>query len=180
MTKIVDIFAPHLYSFVYKKNDTDQNDEYDENEYDRLMDLWTNVDYLWKYAKANKVDNIRQFVQQKLNDAERIQDLLEEITQNGEQLDRYFHPLNNDEYGFKLLGLKKGKVSRFDGLRLYAIKIDDNLFVITGGAIKMSLKMADHPDTLMELEKLDKAKQFLIEQQVFDEDSFFDFFELDN
>jgi len=49
--KIVDIFAEeypeHLYAFTYEK--------YDVNEYDRLMDLWTDVHYLVSGRKHNKI-----------------------------------------------------------------------------------------------------------------------------
>lgn len=42
--RIVDIFAEKLYSICYE-------DQYEECEYDRLMDLWTDVSYLYEYAK---------------------------------------------------------------------------------------------------------------------------------
>lgn len=170
--KIVDIFTPYLYSFVYKKED---EDVYDENEYNRLMELWTDVEYLREYAKINGVEDINKFVRQRLNDAENIQDLLEEITQNKQPLDYYFHPLFDDETGIKILALRKGKASKWDGLRLYAIKIDSNCFVITGGAIKMSQTMQDHPDTNKELKKIKEAKAYLKENGIVDEDGFFEF-----
>ncbi|NLA24310.1 MAG: hypothetical protein GX879_05015, partial [Bacteroidales bacterium] len=59
-------------------------------------------------------------------------------------------------------------------LRYYAIKIDDNCFLITGGAIKMSQKMQEHPDTNNELKKLNKAKEYFKEIGVFDAESFYE------
>lgn len=165
--KIVNIFGARLFAFHYS-NET-------ENEYDRLMDCWTNVQYLWSFATENKIADKSQFVQDRLGDARQIQDLLNELSQSNDPLETYFRPLNNNETGFKLLSLQKGKHSNRDGLRIYAIKIDDDCFVITGGAIKMSLKMADHPDTNTELTKLNKAKDYLSEQDIIDEDSFFEF-----
>ena len=70
--KIVDIFAYTLFAFRYQGEV--------DNEYDRLMDNWTDVSFLRSYAKKNKVENINQFVKDRLKDAEKIQDLLEEIT----------------------------------------------------------------------------------------------------
>lgn len=60
---------------------------------------------------------------------------------------------------------------------MYAIKIDDDTFVITGGAIKLPLHhlMNDREHTRVELQKLDSAKSYLDENDVFDEDSFFEF-----
>lgn len=168
--KIVDIFADQLFSFVYLDNEG----VYDLNEYDRLMELWTDVDYLRNYAKINKIPNPTQFAREKLIDAEKIQDLIEELTSQKKRLEEYFQPLSDHELGIKILSLQKGKIAH-NGLRLYAIKIDDNCFVITGGAIKMSQAMQDHPDSNEELIKVKKAKNWLQDKGVIDNDSFFEF-----
>lgn len=169
--KIVDIFAEeypeHLYAFVYTKNC--------ENEYDRLMELWTDVNYLRMFAKTNKVININQFIKDKLRDAEKIQDLIDSLLTQSQPLEYYFRALYNQETGIKTLSLQKGKTSKQDGLRIYAIKIDNNCFVITGGAIKMSQAMQDHPNTKKELKKIKRAQSYLKENDVFDQDSFFEF-----
>lgn len=74
-----------------------------------------------------------------------------------------------------MLSLQKGKIKR-NQLRLYAIKIDDDCFVITGGAIKMSQKMDEHEDTALELVKLNNARIYLNSKDVFNQDSFFELF----
>lgn len=163
---IFNIFAEQLFAFQYQGED--------DNEYDRLMELWTDVYYLREYAKSNKIQNIDQFVKNRLKDAEQIQDLLEEITTNKEPLEYYFRPLFDSENGIKILSLQKGKIQK-NGIRLYAIKIDDNCFVITGGAIKMSQTMQGHPDSNQELIKIQQAKTFLQDNDVFDKDSFYEF-----
>ncbi len=163
--KIVDIFAHTLFTFHYQGEV--------DNEYDRLMDNWTDVSFLRSYAKKNKVENINQFVKDRLKDAEQIQDLLEEITINNEPLEYYFRTLFDNESGAKILSLQKGKIEK-NGIRLYAIKIDENCFVITGGAIKMSQTMQDHPDSNEELKKIHRAKSFLQENTIVDKDSFYE------
>lgn len=163
--KIVDIFAHTLFTFHYQGEV--------DNEYDRLMDNWTDVSFLRSYAKKNKVENINQFVKDRLKDAEQIQDLLEEITSNKEPLEYYFRTLFDNESGAKILSLQKGKIEK-NGIRLYAIKIDENCFVITGGAIKMSQTMQDHPDSNEELKKIHRAKSFLQENTIVDKDSFYE------
>lgn len=170
--KIVDIFVEKLYSLAYKKADSG---EYELCEYDRLLELWTDVFYLREFAKENKVQDINKFVRDRLRDAEHIDDLLYQLTQGNLPLDQYFHHLDNNETGFKLLSLRKGKVSKRDGLRIYAIKIDKDCFLITGGAIKMSLKMKDHSGTKKELKKIKQAQAFLKENGVLDSDSFYEF-----
>lgn len=163
--KIDAIFAPSLFAFHY-------SGEVD-NEYDRLMDNWTDVSYLRKYAKDNAIENINQFVKDRLNDAEQIQDVLEEITTNNQPLEFYFRTLFDTESGIKILSLQKGKIEN-NGIRVYAIKIDANCFVITGGAIKMSQAMQDHPDSNNELAKIKTAKEYLQENSIFDIDSFYE------
>lgn len=170
--EIVDILAERLFSFVYKVEGADGDSI---NEFDRLMNLWTDVSYLRQYAINNKVFDINQFIHNRLQDAENIQDLLEEIALDTHPLEYYFRPLNNYETDTKILSLQKGKTSNKDGLRLYAVRIDDNCFVITGGAIKMSQAMQDHPDTSRELSKIKRAQAYLQKNGVFDSDSFYEF-----
>jgi hypothetical protein len=174
--KIVDIFAEYknregqLFSVIYPN----ENDNYGKCEFEKLLDLWTNVEYLRDYAISNNIINVNQFVRSRLRDAEAIEDLIDELFEQNEPLDIYFQQLSNFETGVKLLSLRKGKTSRRDGLRIYAIKIDDNCFLITGGAIKMSQKNDDHPDTRQEMRKIAKVKSYLQSQDVFDEDSFYE------
>lgn len=52
--KIICIFADHLFAFHY--------DNYGDNEYDRLMELWTEVEYLKNYAKQNNINDINSFI----------------------------------------------------------------------------------------------------------------------
>jgi hypothetical protein len=47
--------------------------------------------------------------------------------------------------------------------------------LITGGAIKMTQTMQEHPDTSNELKKLNKVRDFLIEKNITFEDAFYDF-----
>jgi len=131
------------------------------------------------FAKENKVKNINQFVKNRLSDAEKIQDCIDDLLEQSKPLEYYFIPLYDQETGIKILSKQKGKTSTKDGLRIYAIKIDINCFVITGGAIKMSQAMQDHSCTREELKKIEKARDYLKENGVFDEDSFFEF-NLDN
>jgi hypothetical protein len=162
--KIVPIFADKLFAFHYKGEAV--------NEFDRLMDLWTDIAFLIDYLKENNITNVKKIVKDILQDAEQIQDFLDNISQNKEPYGFYFEPLQNSERN-KLLAFQKGKIKE-NILRYYAIKLDENCFVITGGAIKMSQKMQEHTDTTNELKKLEKARAYLKQNGVFDEDSFFE------
>lgn len=163
--KIVDIFEPYLYSLHY--------DAQQENEYERLMNLWTDVSYLRNFAKQNGINNINKFIEDRLKDAEQIQDLLEEITNQNNDLGKYFIPYHNQEYKEVQLSLRKGKHKQ-NGLRIYAIKIFENVYVITSGAIKMSDATQDHKDTDDAIKVLKKAQNYFKEEGVVDNDSFYE------
>lgn len=169
--EIVAIFADRLFALKYEGEA--------DNEYDRLMDLWTDTEYVRNFLNANDMDipihkTKRQFVNYIRQDAYNIDEQLIKITETTDQsLSYFFKPLHNNEYEFKILSLQKG---RQHCLRLYAIKIDEDTFIITGGAIKLPLHhlMEDREHTRVELQKLERAKSYLKENGVFDEDSFYE------
>ena len=164
---IIDtIFAGYLYACHYD-NETD-------NELDRLLDQWTNVRYLKLFAQKNKIHDTETFIKARLTDAENMEDAIAEIAQNNKKLKFFFQPLYNEETGLTTLSLQKAK-QKNNRLRLYAIRIDDNLFLITGGAIKMSQEMKDHPLTAKERLKLFHARDWLKDNGIFDNDTFFEF-----
>lgn len=167
--KIVRIFGEKLFAFHY--------DNEDENELNRLLGLWSDVGYLYHFLKDNKQDTGSlpngKLIEQIITDAEYINDFLEKLSNNeNEKLEYFFKPLYNSEYQSRELSLQKGRKSY---LRVYALKIDKNCFVITGGAIKFNHLMEDRTHTDNELHKLESAKQFLKEQGVYDSDSFYEF-----
>lgn len=166
--KIVSIFEDKLFAFHY--------DNEDENELNRLLGLWSDVGYLYRFLKEQKKDigswSIDKLAEKILSDAESIDDTLKELSTNeSKRLEHFFKPLDNSEYQFQLLSRQKGRI---DYLRIYALKIDDNCFVITGGAIKFTHFMNDRKHTKDELHKLESAKQYLKENGVSDSDSFFE------
>jgi len=165
--KIVPIFAKKLFAFHY--------DDEVFNEYERLMNLWTDIEYLRNFAIENNVKEKKTFIENVKENAEYIQDIMEDISMDKGRLEHFFRQLNDLETGERELSLQKGKLSQCE-LRLYAVKIDNNLFVITGGAIKLKhiIKMDDHPDTFKEKKKLHKARDYFRENGVFDEDSFYE------
>ena len=60
-------------------------------------------------------------------------------------------------------------------MRVYAVRVEKNVFIVTGGAIKLTHYMEDRPHTQLELDKLNKCKEFLKENGIFDQDSFIDY-----
>lgn len=162
--KITRIFENQLYSFHY--------DEYNEIEYERNLNQWSNTAYLFEFAKENNIQDIVAFVDEIFDNLEEMEDLIDDIAETDGQFKRLFIPLKYSETN-KTISLRKGKINH-NRLRLYAIKLIDELFIITGGAIKMSQRMLDHPGTAGELVKLSAARQYLDINEIHNEDAFFE------
>jgi len=168
--KIVSIFAPNLYAFKFE-NEVD-------NELRRLLLDWNDVSYLYRFLDQNKGDVTKTIplptlIDQLIENANSIDDKLGEISNDtSKKLEDFFKHLNNQEYRIVQLSKQKG---RKNYLRLYAIRIDSNCFVITGGAIKFHHLNKDKEHTRLEMDKIEKCKDFLKNNSVFDSDSFFEF-----
>lgn len=87
-------------------------------------------------------------------------------------MEEFFKPLNNQEYNIVELSKQKGKKNY---LRLFAIKIDKDCFVITGGTIKFHHLNKDRPHTDLEMKKIDRCREYLKNNNVFDANSFYEF-----
>ena len=167
--KIITIFAEKLFAFQYPQET--------KNEYVRLMDMWNDPEYLVKYAIDNEAYlpiylSIEDFVEKIMEDVENLEETLISHSKGEFQtFDICFQPLHDTEFRHKILSLQKKKCKY---LRLYAIKIDENCFVITGGAIKLTRTMQQHPDTNIELVKLEQCKSYLQNNNIFDNDSFYE------
>ena len=62
-------------------------------------------------------------------------------------------------------------------LRIYAIRLNDGKYIITGGAIKLTEKMQDRPHTAFELKKIEIVRDFLKSLGVFDDEGFIEYLE---
>lgn len=167
--RIVRIFADQLFAFQYEN-------EFD-NELSRLLKLWNDTSYLFQFVTENKLDipsnlSITKVINQIIESANAIDDILNLVSNDeSKRLEEFFKPLHNHEYSSVVLSKQKG---RNQNLRIYAIKISDNCFVVTGGAIKFHHLNNQRQHTEEEMKKLDRCKNFLIANNVMDADSFFE------
>jgi len=168
--KIVRIFADQLFAFHFNSEKID--------ELRRLLTLWNDTAYLYKFVTENKSDvpkgvSIPTLVFQLNDNANEIDGTLNEISSDPKRrLEEFFKPLHNQEYHVVELSKQKG---RKNYLRLFAIKIDTNCFVITGGAIKLHHLNKDRPHTEREKKKIDRCRDYLKDNNVFDANSFYEF-----
>ena len=149
-------------------------------EFDRLLEQWTDVEFITEYCKKNEsylcssyfdnatVDDIIDRVE---NEATALYDFFDKFTDRSFEnetcyLQQLFKPLDNREGHYYALQSSKFKHSNWKLfpdpiLRLYAIRIGPNSYVITGGAIKFTYRMDEHPDTDKEDRKVKRVKDFL-------------------
>lgn len=94
-------------------------------------------------------------------------------------LDKIFRPLENCRTSEMLLGKEKARLRNTprhaSWLRIYAIKLEPGIYIITGGAIKLTRTMQEREHTLVELARMEKVRRFLINNDIADKDSFMDF-----
>lgn len=178
--KILPTFVPSLYAFKYSAREPD--------ELERVFDQWDDPTYLSEFFEENERDlsvSIEEAIFKVRNEAKFLRKKLLELTATAPiRLNELFKNLDNNETSPKLLSPQKAP-NRW--LRIYAIRIDENFYVVTGGTIKLDggaiaarkeFKMKDRDHTNDELKKINRCREFLREQGVIDEESFNDIFEL--
>jgi len=158
--RFVDIFAPYLYAVSF-------NEEGDE--FSNFIDFLTDTSQLEQYFNDNK--SLLIYSGLSIEDAvNRLSELAIEIydylNANKENLDEVFEPISAVA-GERVLYKMKFKK---EWIRLYAIQIESKYYVITGGAIKQSQKMSDHPATENQLAKMEQIRIFLKNEGITDID----------
>ena len=169
--KIICIFEGKLWAFKYDNDNLDV--------WYKLLELWTDVEFLLDFFEKNQEDlkyfklNIEEAIEQTINQAERLRKEFEKIAKSpGIELSSKFQNLHNNKY--QAAELVKQKVKQ-KWLRLYALKIEEGQYILTGGAIKLTLEMKDRNHTAIELQRLDNCRNYLQSQNVFDSGSFQEF-----
>lgn len=140
---------------------------------------WVNIDYLKKFFLENrqdlesyfKITNVDVAIYDTVADAASLSCLILDASPST-NLDYLFRPLEPSRYSEMLLSKEKAKGKRLSGhpswLRLYAIKLDRGIFLITGGTIKLTHLMQDRQHTLNELKKMEHVRNYLIDNNIID------------
>lgn len=180
--KIVAIFETVKGSLLSVQYDT-----YDSNEFKRILRDWRNTEYLEKYFEEHKADlqngylgdiTIEEAIETTIEEAVELGKILIEIANKGQAdetntLQTLFKPLDDNEY--KIPPHQRSKIKGFNKnswLRIYAIRIAPNLFVISGGAIKLTPNMNERDHLIKELQKLEITRKFLEDNGLFDESDY--------
>lgn len=157
-----------------------------DNAFYILFDKWDDVVWLRQFFRDNwddlsayfKVTDINQAIEDTIEDSDQLQCLMLDL-QPDSNLESLFHSLENFRISEMMLGKEKAKLKRTvrhsSWFRIYAIKLSQGVYVITGGAIKLTLKMEERNHTKAELAKLDKVRRFLLNEDIINDDSFIDY-----
>lgn len=173
---ILEIFPPFIYSIRFS------DDENDMDEYSKCMIQWQDTDQLesfftknqlaldpviWGEASDPEIAAVMAF-----DEAIDIESSFQEMAENTRKgnkpdLDSMFHPLGGEyAYEWKLLPVKAYGRNRPSYFRIYAIKLQANCYLITGGGIKIVGKMEESPELRAELSKIEKVRSFLKENGI--------------
>lgn len=177
---VTETTAEGLYAVCYSKGVL--------NEFDRLFELWTDIEYVTQYCVRNSEhlqsdyfynQSLDQIISKVFHEAIELQELFydffeTEENDDGRHLQEVFRPLRDGEFVIPPYQSTKASIYKWKLrkaiLRLYAIRISPNTFIITGGAIKLTRTMQEHPDTLEELTKLTMVRRFLSQNGLSTED----------
>lgn len=155
-----------------------QLDGEQQSEFDKFLELMNNTAWLYEFFEENKADlesdfwgnmTIGRAVLKTTGEIGHMEDALYDSAEQGfvagsNNLQHLFKPLNNFEYA--IATHQKSKVRILKGwLRVYAIRLAQNCYLVTGGAIKLTRNM-ERKHLQKELKKLDQARMFLRNNEI--------------
>ena len=174
--KIVEIFPPNLYCISY--SDCQEGQE-NSDEYHRLLNEWTDIDWLVTFFEEHWSVIDQQFwsaiaepemaAARTYDEAYLLEEKIHELVNNTRlgtipDFDSYFIPLGGKYiYEWNHTPVKGYGPQKPSLIRLYAIRLGPNCYLITGGGIKYCRTMEESPELNKELRKIDRVKDFLKE-----------------
>lgn len=177
---IFEVVPGSLYSVKF--------DGEDNHEMGRLFELWRDMGYLEEFFKAHFADltsfwsdlTAKEAAKTTKIEVARLEKEIFRLASIGnergsENLSMLFKPLGNIiMHPLELEKCKARGIGSRSWLRVYAVRLDVNEFVVSGGAIKLTRTMNERPHLVRELEKLECVRRHVRE----DQDDEFGFFEL--
>ena len=162
-----------------------RDDDNDCHALEILLDQWNDVIWLNSFFLANQIDllsyycvSIEEAILHTIEDSDKLETALFQLA-TGDDLDKLFRPLDNDETGSSLLQKDKARLKNrpqhSSWLRIYAIRLSNGSYIITGGAIKLTRTMAERSHTQAELEKIERVRNYLLSEHIIDNESFIDY-----
>lgn len=179
VTTLIKIIEECLLSVVYDDKEID--------EFRYIMECWNDVEYLRSFYIEQKSHlngafygniSVSEAVRITIEEAKELEEYIKRTAKKGKldisySLQSIFKPLNNNEYTINLHQKTKARgINKKSWLRVYAIRIAPNMFVITGGGIKLTKTMNESEHLKRELHKLELTKSYLKEVGLLDENDY--------
>jgi hypothetical protein len=132
--------------------------------------------FLGKATKRGRLHTVEEAIEITRKEVKEFKKRMLELAEaTPHQLNEFFANLYNYEYKASTLPRQK---ARQNWLRLYALKISqedkEDLYVITGGMIKLTQYMEDRDHGKKELTRVNQCRDYLKTIGVHDNDSFFE------
>lgn len=180
--KIVNIFAvvsAKLFAVQFESDNCDA--------FTLAFRQWNDTEYLEDYFQKNKSDldsdfyhnsSVEEAIFSTIDQAIIFESKIREVAETGNfetgnsLQDIVFKPLHKNDNTYKLQESKAYGSEVRSWLRLYAVRISAECFVVSGSAIKLTAKMNERTHTLDELAKLKTVATYLRENGLLEDDDF--------
>lgn len=180
--EIVDIFAVvknKLLSVQFEPNDCD--------EFTLAFRNWSNTEYLEEFFENNKNDlqsgfygniSVEEAIFSTIDEATIFEATIRRVAKIGKfktqssLQDLVFYPLHKNDQNFKLQETRAYGTGNKSWLRVFAVRISPECFVVSGSAIKLTDAMGDKEHTEIELTKLKITAVYLKKNGLLEEDDF--------
>ena len=173
--EVKTIYKGYLYAIRY--------DNEKENELDRLFDEWNDTDFVTNFLQENKKELLREIWKETptpllaaikvVGEAQEMEERILEACENIENgrspiLDDLFQYLEGKYSNiYALTPTKAYGPVKPSMLRMYAIKIESNVYLITGGGIKLADTIQNSPGLKdCAIQQIDMVRDWLVEQEV--------------
>lgn len=155
-----------------------------QDEYQKAFNQWQDVEYLHNFFGEHEADlekeifnypSVDEAIIRTLKESREFEEYILALCKQEETKlnDVIFRPLNKNETKVELQQNKAyGMGNARSWLRLYAIRLSQSFYIVTGSAIKLTAGMNEREHTKEELRKLTKVAQYLKNEGVIDEDDF--------
>lgn len=155
-----------------------------QDEYQKAFNQWQDVEYLHDFFEEYKADleneiyncpSVDEAITRTLKESREFEQHIRALCKQEKNNlnDVIFRPLNKNETKIELQQNKAyGTADGPSWLRLYAIRLSQSIYFVTGSAIKLTATMGEREHTKKELEKLTKVAQYLKTEGIIDEDDF--------
>jgi hypothetical protein len=172
---IFEVIKDKLYVIRWDTKDVDELIDLFGDEKKEYIGQWQNVEFLKDFFNQFGEDLRNGFfdttktinaIKKTIDEANILKRRLIELAEsdNGENLENLFKPLNNSKELYEYQEQKAYGTEHKNWLRLYAIRISENMYLVTGGAIKLTTTMNTRTHLKLELYKLKLALKFLKEK----------------